>query len=122
MSEHAARGGLAVLALVATTLVVGCGGKKPTTAEKVLDATDSIGDCTFVEQVCDVDLSRDGKQLSITLQDGSRLILSAIYFQPSGSTVDDCFDDASISDGDWIGESSRKGDVFMSLPLTPCGS
>jgi hypothetical protein len=109
-----------VIGLLVLTLGAGCGGKGTTDAERILDATDPTGECTFVDQVCKVTLGHRGKTLEITLQDGSKLTIWATYWTRNGNYIEDCIDDEALSEGDWIDYANKKGDVEMTLPVTSC--
>jgi hypothetical protein len=81
---------------------------------------DRHGDCTFVDQVCDVDISRDGKYLTITFPDQSRLKVWATFRTADGDYMEDCIDDVAITDGDWITAADKEGDVDLGIPLQSC--
>jgi hypothetical protein len=105
----------AILLVLAVLALVGC-SKRTSDAGKLIEATDA---CATVNETCNVQISPDGRELKITLPDGSHLSIFAGLQNAAGDYVDGCIDDTAISDNHWI-SGGKHGNVAVWVPLRNC--
>jgi hypothetical protein len=108
----------AILFVLAVLALVGC-SKRTSDAGKLIEATDPYSDCATVDERCNVQIGLDGRELKITLPDGSHLSIFAGLQNAAGNFVDGCIDDAAISDNPWI-SGGKRGNVALWVPLRSC--